>query len=170
MGWMGHESQAPPLNSKKRKQFAPILKHRRSEPVVNYWNGSAVFLLDGKDKSEKDNQVEKQEFYDGGSGKNPRGGEGGGDDGSGESEDEGLFGIIDETMQYVYIISGEELARLGKDYIKFLFGKRQECSFEENHEQVGKGSSSRGMRRRKIPFGLTAQKSARRSSGPSVII
>lgn len=39
------------------QQFAPILKHRRSEPVVNYWNGSAVFLLDGKDKSEKDNQV-----------------------------------------------------------------------------------------------------------------
>ncbi|KAJ6750164.1 hypothetical protein OIU85_000768 [Salix viminalis] len=46
-----------PPNCLIHQQFAPILKHRRSEPVVNYWNGSAVFLLDGKDKSEKDNQV-----------------------------------------------------------------------------------------------------------------
>lgn len=126
-----------PPNGLMQQQFATLLKHQKSEPVVKYRNGSAVCLLGGEDKSEKDNQgpawnplekamgsfkgqsiedmlrqqIEKQEFYD-----------------------EGLVGIIDETMQvilatigfiflYVYIISGEELTRLGKDYLKFLFGK-----------------------------------------------
>ncbi|KDP44260.1 hypothetical protein JCGZ_05727 [Jatropha curcas] len=127
---------------------------------MKYQQRSPVCLLGGKDKSEKDNggsgwnpfekltesfkgqsiedvlrqQLEKGEFYDGGSGKNPPrggGGSGGSGDGYGESEDEGIAGIIDETLQvvlatigfiflYVYIISGEELTRLAKDYIKYL--------------------------------------------------
>ncbi|KAG5243322.1 glycine-rich family protein [Salix suchowensis] len=148
-----------PPNGLMQQHFATLLKHRKSEPVVKYRNGSAVCLLGGEDKSEKDNQglawnplekamgsfkgqsiedvlrqqIEKTEFYDGGSGENPPRG-GGGDGGSGESEDEGFVGIINETMQvilatigfiflYVYIISGEELSRLGNDYLKFLFGK-----------------------------------------------
>ncbi|MBA0671318.1 hypothetical protein Goklo_029445, partial [Gossypium klotzschianum] len=94
----------------------------------------------GKKQSIEDvlrQQIEKQDYYDEGSGQNPpRGGGGGssgGGDGFGESEDEGPSGILDETMQvilatlgfiflYVYIITGEELARLAKDYIKYLFG------------------------------------------------
>lgn len=52
-------------------------------------------------------QIEKQEFYDGGSGKNPpRGGGGGSGDGFGGSDDEGLAGIMDETLQVILATMG----------------------------------------------------------------
>ncbi|XVE59584.1 hypothetical protein DITRI_Ditri05aG0057500 [Diplodiscus trichospermus] len=90
----------------------------------------------GKQQSIEDvlrQQIEKQEYFNEGSGKIPPRGGGGGGGGFGGSEDEGLSGILDETLQvilatigfiflYVYIITGEELVRLAKDYIKFLFG------------------------------------------------
>ncbi|KAJ9178305.1 hypothetical protein P3X46_010199 [Hevea brasiliensis] len=138
-------------------QYGLVLKHRQHETATKYQQGTPVCLLGGKDKSERDNegsswnpfekfmgsfkgksvedvlrqQIEKQEFYDGGSGKNPPRGGGGGGDGFEGSDDEGFAGIMDETLQvvlatvgfiflYVYIISGEELTRLVKDYIKFL--------------------------------------------------
>ncbi|KAJ7954499.1 glycine-rich protein [Quillaja saponaria] len=92
----------------------------------------------GKFKGEKSiedmlrQQIEKGDYYDdGGSGKKPpQGGSGG--NGSNGPEDESFAGIVDETLQvvlatigfiflYIYIISGEELTRLAKDYIKYLF-------------------------------------------------
>lgn len=92
----------------------------------------------GKGQSVEDvlrQQIQKQEFYDGDGGKSPprRGGGGRGGGGSEESGDEGVSGIIDETVQvvlatigfillYIYIIAGEELTKLGKDYIKYLLG------------------------------------------------
>ncbi|KAA8532639.1 hypothetical protein F0562_032545 [Nyssa sinensis] len=79
-------------------------------------------------------QIEKQEYYDdGGSGGNRSGGDGGD---SGGSEDEGVDGIFDELLQvilatvgfiflYMYIIDGEDITVLAKDWIKFLFrGKK----------------------------------------------
>lgn len=51
-------------------------------------------------------QIAKEEFYDGGSDENPPRGGGGGGDGSGESEDEGFAGIIDETIQVILATMG----------------------------------------------------------------
>lgn len=55
-------------------------------------------------------QIEKQEYFDEGSGQNPpRGGGGGGSGGGdefGESEDEGLSGILDETVQVILATIG----------------------------------------------------------------
>ncbi|KAJ8557311.1 hypothetical protein K7X08_002936 [Anisodus acutangulus] len=77
-------------------------------------------------------QIEKQEYYDGGDGGDrPGGGGGGGSDGSGEP-DEGIPGILDELGQvvlatmgfiflYIYIIEGEEITVFTKDILKFIF-------------------------------------------------
>lgn len=140
------------LNATTYNHGLPALKCRQKNTVV--------CLLGGKDKSDDKGapwqdfskamgnlgkgqsiedvlrqQIQKQEFYDGDGGKSPprRGGGGGGGGGSGESGDEGVSGIIDETVQvvlatigfivlYIYIIAGEELTKLGKDFIKYLLG------------------------------------------------
>ncbi|OMO49536.1 Cytochrome P450 [Corchorus capsularis] len=150
---------------KYQQQFAPLLKHKRFVSFFKCRPGATVCKLGGEDKSADNSQgspwkaiekaignfgkqqsiedvlrqqMEKEEYYDEGSGKPPGGGggNGGSGDGSGGSEDEGFSGILDETLQvilatigfillYVYIISGEELGRLTKDYIKFLFGGKK---------------------------------------------
>ncbi|GMI84111.1 hypothetical protein like AT2G43630 [Hibiscus trionum] len=113
------------------------------ENEVSPWNAIEKAIGNfGKKQSIEDvlrQQIEKREFAYEGSGKNPpgdgggSGGGGGSGDGFGGSEDESLSGIFDETLQvvlatigfiflYVYIITGEELARLAKDYLKYLFG------------------------------------------------
>ncbi|KAI3456026.1 hypothetical protein Pfo_012689 [Paulownia fortunei] len=93
-----------------------------------------------KDRSIEDvlkQQIQKQEYYDdGGSGGKRPGGGGGDGDGYGEAEDEGLSGMWDEFVQvilatlgfvflYVYIIEGEEITVLAKDFMKFLFRRQK---------------------------------------------
>ncbi|THU46649.1 hypothetical protein C4D60_Mb09t07140 [Musa balbisiana] len=77
-------------------------------------------------------RAQEREF-DGDGGDGISGGSGG--DGSGGPEDEGFAGQFDELLQvimavivvvllYVLMISGEEVTRLVRDYIKYLFGAK----------------------------------------------
>ncbi|POO02013.1 nucleusenvelope protein [Trema orientale] len=130
--------------------YMPLLKSHRSSPVCMSKTGgdnegspwkafeNAIGNVT-KGNSIEDvlrQQIRKGEYYEDkdGGGKPPSGGggSGGGPDGSGGSEDEGLSGILDETVQvvlatigfiflYIYIISGEELIKLAKDYFKYIF-------------------------------------------------
>ncbi|XP_021907090.1 uncharacterized protein LOC110821532 [Carica papaya] len=135
----------------KHRNHVPAMKYQRGAPVcllggkdksegsdeISPWKAIEKAMGNQSVEDLLRQQMKKQEYYDEGSGKNPPGGGGGGNggrggDGSEGPEDEGFTGIMDETLQvvlatmgfiflYAYIITGEELARLAKDYIKFLF-------------------------------------------------
>ncbi|RWW43071.1 hypothetical protein BHE74_00051302 [Ensete ventricosum] len=78
-------------------------------------------------------QRAQERQFDGNGGDGISGGGDGGGGGSGGPENEGFAGQFDELLQvimavavvvllYVLMISGEELTRLVRDYIKYLFG------------------------------------------------
>ncbi|KAL4587174.1 hypothetical protein LXL04_000041 [Taraxacum kok-saghyz] len=93
-----------------------------------------------KEKSLEDvlrQQIEKKDYYDGGSGEIPPGGGGGGGGGGfGGTQDEGSFGeILDEILQvtvallalialYLYIIANDQVTLFITDTLKFLAGKK----------------------------------------------
>ncbi|KAI3866137.1 hypothetical protein MKX03_008741 [Papaver bracteatum] len=100
----------------------------------------------GKEKSIQDilrEQMQNKEYADTGGGGGlggrppPSGGGGGGDD----PEDEGVAGMLDEFVQvilatagflflYAYIIRGDEIARVGKDILKFIITRKKSLRLE----------------------------------------
>ncbi|CAN1146433.1 hypothetical protein LINPERPRIM_LOCUS6629 [Linum perenne] len=100
--------------------------------------GNAVGSFEGKSLEDVlKEQMNNQEFDEGGIGGLPPidgsgGGDGGGDDPQGPPDDEDLPGMLDETLQmvlasvgfvlaYRYILDGEGMMKIVKDYFKFLF-------------------------------------------------
>ncbi|XP_010506257.1 PREDICTED: uncharacterized protein LOC104782895 [Camelina sativa] len=144
---LNHQRRRSPTGKSKQSPAVCLFggkdKPDGSSDEISPWK--AIEKAMGK-KSVEDmlrEQIQKKDFYDTDSGGNvpPRGGGSSGGGGNGEErpegsggEDGGLAGIADETLQvvlatlgfiflYTYIITGEELAKLARDYIKFLMGK-----------------------------------------------
>ncbi|PKA56241.1 hypothetical protein AXF42_Ash011170 [Apostasia shenzhenica] len=146
--------------SLKYKRCGPVClfgekENSRGEKKGFSWDSLKDFMTGWrKEKTVQDmlnEQMRQREFGGDGGNRNPPGT---GGDGSGEPEDEGLAGILDETLQvilatlgfifvYIYMIQGAELTKLARDYIKYLLGgipsmrlKRVMDKWRESHDKV----------------------------------
>ncbi|KAG6531217.1 uncharacterized protein LOC122049048 isoform X2 [Zingiber officinale] len=95
-------------------------------------------------------QERQKQFYgDGDDGISGRGGGGGGGggDGSNGPDDEGFAGKFDEFVQvflailgivllYIFLLNGEDLTRLIKDFIKYLFGGKPSIRLKRKMDEL----------------------------------
>lgn len=112
-------------------------------------------------------QMQKKEYADGGSG-GGGGLFGGGNDGrgdSGDSEGDDLQEMMHEFWQvilatvgfiflYMLIIDGEEITRMGKDILKFIFTRKKSIRLTRTLDNWGNFFKRLGVKERKDPYWL----------------
>ncbi|XP_028755578.1 uncharacterized protein LOC114714951 [Neltuma alba] len=138
---LSHMSPTLRANTSSRLRWMPIPKSRQSLQIC-LAGGRGMMENNNEDSPWKGRSIEevlqqlieKQKYDNGSSGvKPPRGGGGGGSGGSGEG---GFAGKSNETLQvvlatigflflYIYVLTGEELTKLARDYLNYLYSGRR---------------------------------------------